>query len=118
TVLGSIDLDPASCEFAQKTVQAEKYFSEEDDGLGLPWYGRVFLNPPYQMPEIRDSVDKLIDELPNIESAILLTNNNTDTRWFGKLVYHSKLICFTKGRIKFYKTDREKTQPTNGQIFF
>lgn len=44
--LDGIYLDPASCEFAQKTVRAIKWYSKEDNGLSRPWKGAVFLNPP------------------------------------------------------------------------
>jgi len=37
TVLGGIDLDPASSEEANKTVKATRYFTEADDGLSQPW---------------------------------------------------------------------------------
>lgn len=117
-VLGNIDLDPASCDFAQKIVQADKYFTEEENGLSKSWHGNVFLNPPYQMPKIREFTDKLINELSNLTAAILLTNNNTDTLWFHKCADYSKLICFTKGRINFYKENEEQTGPVNGQVFF
>lgn len=46
SVLGRIDLDPASCELANQTVRAERIFTREDDGLARQWFGRVFLNPP------------------------------------------------------------------------
>src|SRR2546430_17584816 len=46
-VLGSIDLDPASCELANRTVKADKYYTKEDDGLSKEWHGNVWLNPPY-----------------------------------------------------------------------
>ena len=46
-VMGEIDLDPASNEHAQRTVQARQYFTREDSGLVHPWVGRVWLNPPY-----------------------------------------------------------------------
>jgi hypothetical protein len=57
-LMGSIDLDPASCIEAQKTVQAGYFITRETDvsssarrltgdGLQLrPWRGNVFLNPP------------------------------------------------------------------------
>src|SRR5262249_15848356 len=44
---GAIDTDPASCAAAQNIVQANKYFSREQDGLAHPWHGRTWLNAPY-----------------------------------------------------------------------
>lgn len=49
-VLGSIDLDPASCEVANTIVKAKKIYTKEDDGLVQDWLGRVFLNPPGGKP--------------------------------------------------------------------
>jgi hypothetical protein len=45
-VLGDIDLDPATSEQAQKTVQAARYYTLESDGLKQEWHGRVWLKPP------------------------------------------------------------------------
>lgn len=44
---GSIDLDP--CWDPESLVKAKKHFDirRGQDGLILPWSGRVFLNPPY-----------------------------------------------------------------------
>jgi len=118
SVMGSIDLDPASCEYTQRIVKATQFFTEKENGLEQNWYGNVFLNPPYQMPLIRQFVEKLIKELPRLKAAILLTNNNTDTKWFLKAAQNAQMICFTKGRIHFYTKEKEETQPTNGQTLF
>ncbi len=118
TVLGGIDLDPASCLFAQKVVKAKTYYTMEDDGLCKPWRGRVFLNPPYGMPHIRDFTDKLVEELPSIAAAILLTNDQTDTLWWQKCAVNANLICMPQGRLHFTTADGKETSPTNGQSFF
>lgn len=44
--LEAIDLDPASCDAANRIVKAARFFDELDNGYITPWEGRVFLNPP------------------------------------------------------------------------
>lgn len=119
-VMGSIDVDPASNDFANQKIKATVYYTSENSGLEKPWTGNVFLNPPYKQPEVRLFVEKLIQEIQaqRTNQAILLTNNNTDTRWFAEAALVSAAICFTQGRINFYKADESITQPTNGQAFF
>jgi hypothetical protein len=42
---GIIDLDP--CADPQRRVKARRHFTLVEDGLSEPWYGTVWLNPPY-----------------------------------------------------------------------
>jgi len=118
TVMGSIDCDPASNDAAQQVVKARVYYSPKNDGLKQTWHGNIFLNPPYSHPDVAYFVDKLLDELKDGQQAILLTNNNTDTNFFHKAARRATAICFTKGRISFYKDDDTLSSPTNGQAFF
>lgn len=119
-VLGGIDLDPASNLIAQEMVRAEKWYGVDDDGLAQPWAGRVFLNPPYAYPLIEHFIEKLCAEIQqgNVTAAVLLTNDNSDTKWWHLAAIKSLRVCHTLGRINFYKADGEVTQPTNGQSFF
>jgi ParB family chromosome partitioning protein len=118
-VLGVIDLDPASCAEAQKIVRATNFYTIEDDGLRQRWFGRVWLNPPYHRKLGPLFVAKLIEEFEagRVSSAIMLTNNGTDTRWFYDAARIAGAVCFTQGRVGFYKPDGEVVNPTQGQSF-
>lgn len=119
-VLGVIDLDPASSEQAQHTVQALQYLTLADDGLMRMWHGNVWLNPPYAQPHIESFADKMILEVRSgrVTSAIMLTHNYTDTAWFQKLAAAANAVCFPKGRIRFEAPDGSLASPTQGQAFF
>jgi phage N-6-adenine-methyltransferase len=119
-VLGTIDLDPASSDKAQKLVKAKNYFTTESNGLDQEWIGKVWLNPPYMQPHIANFMDKMIAELTmgNVSEAIMLTHNYTDTEWFHVGAKQCAAICFTRGRIKFYSSDGEIAAPTQGQALF
>jgi phage N-6-adenine-methyltransferase len=120
SVMGAIDLDPASHDDAQDIVQATKYYTKAEDGLAPDWHGRVWLNPPYARDDIRPFVEKLVDErnAGRVTEAIMLTHNYTDTAWFQLAARRAALICFTLGRIKFVGLDGKESNPTQGQAFF
>jgi ParB family chromosome partitioning protein len=112
-VLGSIDLDPASCARANEIVGADKFYSAEGDGLQKPWAGNVWLNPPY-CGLAGDFIAKLAMEYEagNVVSAIVLVNAHaTDTAWFAPL--WNGHLCFTDHRINFYG-DGDRGSPTHG----
>lgn len=119
-VLGHIDLDPASNEIANRTVQAGKYFTRSDNGLEQEWLGTVWLNPPYSQPDISLFADKLVAECESgrVDGAIALTHNYTDTTWFHKIAVSATAMCFTRGRVRFVSEAGELASPTQGQVFF
>jgi hypothetical protein len=120
SALGEIDLDPASCEEAQRSVRATRYFTKADDGLAHEWHGRVYLNPPFAQPLIYQFVDKMVEErlAGRVSAAIMLTHNYTDTRWFRTALSVADAIGFTSGRVRFYTPDGEVADPFQGQAFF
>jgi ParB family chromosome partitioning protein len=112
-VLGHIDLDPASCAVANETVRAAHTLTLAEDGLSVPWFGRVFLNPPGGRDAGR-SVQKqwwrklaAEYELGRVQAAVYLgfnmqvlqTSQVGDIGWLP-LPLHFPL-CFPKRRIKF-----------------
>jgi phage N-6-adenine-methyltransferase len=119
-VLGGIDLDPASCAYAQQNVLATRYFSTKENGLLQEWHGRIWLNPPYRTPTITHFVAKLIQERDHgrVQAAILLTNCATDTRWFHAAANACDAMCFTRRRINFISANGPSRHPPLGQTFF
>ena len=116
-VLGGIDLDPASCATANQTVQAARYYTEDDDGLSQDWKGRVWLNPPYG-GQAGAFVTKLAESYQdgNVTAGIaLITALTTDTNWFRPLWDHT--LCFFYGRIRFDSEDGSGSSNTAGSIF-
>jgi hypothetical protein len=119
-VLGTIDIDPASCEFAQRRVKAAKFFTKEDDGLAQQWNGNVWLNPPFSPHTLlMRFVSKLADEIRagHVSAAILLSPSYTDSRWFAVACAALPTACFTTGRIRFEKADGRVGSPACGQVF-
>ena len=120
-VLGTIDLDPASCDVAQQTVKASRYFTIEDDGLQQEWHGQVFLNPPYYRALIAAFVAKLLADFKagRVREAILVTNSDTSTKWWHDAFRSCSAICFTKSRIWFeHRSEAELPKPLFGSTFF
>jgi len=115
--MGEIDLDPASSETAQERVKAKEYHTAENNGLSHKWEGRVWLNPPYASGQVDDFVAKLCEHYQDgdVTSAILLTNNATDTKWFQLAASVASAICFPAGRIKFLREDGAHGSPLQGQ---
>lgn len=113
--MGNIDLDPASCETANKTVRADVFYSSEDDGLSQEWSGNVWLNPPYD--QIQKFAEKLIGS-DEVKQAVVLTNNATETRWFQSLLEKASALVFHLGRLRFTKPDGTASAPMQGQVFF
>ena len=118
-VLGEIDLDPASCAFANETVKARLFYSEDDDGLTKPWHGRVWMNPPYSADLVLKFAEKFVGEYNdgNVTEGIVLVNNATETAWFASLVSAATAVCFPRGRIRYQSQNRESLAPLQGQAF-
>ena len=112
-VMGTIDLDPASSEEANRVVRAERFHTKADDGLVQPWRGNVWMNPPFKAALIARFVDKLCHHVAmgDVVQAIILTNNATETQWYSRLTAVSSALCMVRGRIKFWSPDGRVSAP-------
>jgi hypothetical protein len=115
--MGSIDLDPASCELANQTVKAGKIFTKKENGLDKEWKKNIWLNPPYAQPLMNQFAEKLVASLETINQAIVLVNNATETKWFQLMARQANAICFPESRIKFLDTEGKPGAPLQGQAF-
>jgi len=110
-VLGRIDLDPASHPVCQTWIQAEKYYTEKDDGLSKTWSGRIFCNPPYGKTGSKSNQhiwgQYLVDEIRigNVIEAILLTKTVPGYQWWDDMFngLWPGPVCITRGRIPFVR---------------
>lgn len=101
--LGEFDLDPAtSLQAIRLNRSARNYYTKEDNGLVLGWFGRVWLNPPYQNPDIRLFMQKMADH----GNGIALVFNRCDSAWFQDYVLgRADSILFLRKRINFLRPD-------------
>ena len=117
--MGGIDTDPASCELANKTVMAERFFDKQSDGLLQEWSGNVWMNPPYAQPLIAQFCEKAAAsyEAGDISAAIVLVNNGTETAWGQRLLSSASAVCFPQSRIRFIDKDGNPSgAPLQGQM--
>lgn len=118
SVMGSIDVDPASSETAQKVVKANRFYTKENDGLIPVWTGNLWMNPPYSSAEIELFIGKALQHIQDgsVKQAIILTNNSSDTGWFHLLAQYP--FCLTRGRIQFWNSEGKTLATRQGQAIF
>lgn len=96
--LGEFDLDP--CGAPDHPIAKHVYLLENgDDGLRDPWFGRVFVNPPYNSKYMRPWVEKSIEH----GNGILLIPASTGIKIWQDLVFpNADAIHFYRHRINFH----------------
>jgi ParB family chromosome partitioning protein len=121
-VMGSIDTDPASNPIANATVKATQFFTKDEDGLQQKWEGNVWMNPPYAQPLMSQFAETISEKFESgeIDHAIILVNNATETQWFQRMASVASAVCFPKTRVRFLDPEGRPGAPLQGQaiIYF
>lgn len=104
-VMGGIDLDPASSPAANERVRAARIYTAADDGLSLPWWGRVWMNHPFSRENNKVWPRKLIAEYraDNVDQARCITFAATSEEWFRPL--YDFPMCFLSPRTNYMLPD-------------
>ncbi len=112
---GPFDLDPCA---RAASAKAEYYYTKADDGLHLPWEGRIWVNPPYSRPA--PWLQKAIEETTAKRATLVVVclPSVTDTGWFHDLVLPHAEVRYRRGRIKFLGWHRTPIgSPRQGTLF-
>lgn len=108
--LGKFDLDP--CGAPGHELADETYLLENgQDGLVLPWRGRVWLNPPYD----RKPMVQFMRRLAMHGNGTALIFARTETQMFHELVWESATaVLFLKGRVTFLDAEKKPAKANAG----
>jgi ParB family chromosome partitioning protein len=122
-VMGTIELDPASCAAANEIVKAERYYTKEQNGLLQAWHARsLWLNPPYgrtakmqahHASTIKLFVDKCLYHYQrgDVEQAIILATTEVNAKWFYPLWQYP--VCIPDHRVNFLVPEQQKNKYRN-----
>jgi hypothetical protein len=98
--LGAFDLDPCGNDPRPWDCAARTY-TAADDGLLLPWFGRVWLNPPFH----RFQIFGWLDRMARHGRGIALVHARTETDWFNLIWDNATALFFVAGRVIFCQPD-------------
>ena len=110
------DLDPSSPHDMETSVPAATKYTIFDDGLKKPWFGKVWMNPPYG-PDTGYWMKRMIDH----GTGIALVFSRTDTEWCHDAMRTATAILFFRGRIDFVpgkENEHKKSRAGAGSILF
>lgn len=114
-IFGIFDLDPCSPTKNRKhaPVKARLYFTEQENGLTLPWVGTVFVNPPYG-GQLKTWIAKAAQEARtnHAPTILALIPARTDTRAWHEHVANQAHIFLLKGRLSFGAGDMPAPFPS------
>lgn len=109
--LGPFDLDPcAPSDTRRLWDMASAHYSAEQNGLVLPWSGRVWCNPPYGL-----EASRWLDRLAGHGNGVALIFARTETAMFFDHVWlKADAVLFLRGRLHFHHVDGSRAAANAG----
>ena len=100
---GAIDLDPASHVVANKKVRATRFYGKSDDGLSQPWFGNVWLNPPFsQWPWFAEKMIEEIDRGKVTQLLALASLPTLSAAYLRPALIRANMLIIPSGRLDFW----------------
>lgn len=102
--LGVFDLDPCAAPEPRPWATANLHYAQPtQDGLALPWAGRVWLNPPYGGPAV---IGPWLRRMMRHRHGTALIFARTETVLFHEAVWNAATaVLFLRGRLFFHRAD-------------
>ncbi|WP_433067399.1 DNA N-6-adenine-methyltransferase [Dactylosporangium sp. CS-033363] len=109
--LGRFDLDPCAAPEPRPWPTAARHYVEADDGLTAPWWGLVWLNPPYG-----DQAALWLARLADHDAGgVALVPARTETGWFREQVWaKAAAVLFLHRRPHFHHPDGRRARFNSG----
>jgi len=100
---GSISLDPASHPVANRVVAADTFYGKQENGLAQPWFGDVWLNPPFEKwPAFAAKAVAEINRGEVRQLFALLSAPTVTTAYIAPLLASMSLMVVLRKRIEFW----------------
>ena len=108
--LGHFDLDPCTPESMPWSTARARY-TLRHDGLKSAWWGRVWLNPPFD----EASRNGFLKRMAGHGNGIALVPASTETVWFKNWIWpYASSILFLDRRPYFHKPDGTRGKTNSG----
>jgi hypothetical protein len=107
------DLDPAGSPEGVSFVPARRIIRPPDDGLAHPWFGHVWLNPPYG-PAGAPFVHRMVAH----GDGLLLLPSRTETRLYQLAAVEADAMALLRDRLWFRRLDGHTGRSSFGSTIF
>jgi hypothetical protein len=108
----TFDLDPAAPRELPAWIPARHSYHTARGEL-RPWFGRVWLNPPYG----RD-LPKFVDRMCDHRHGLMLVPARTETAWWQQAAHSADMVVFLRDRLHFIRDDGYQARASFGSCLF